>query len=39
LEKIRFDGAEASKEVSIKGVLTTNRIPIKDYASFLKEIS
>ena len=39
LEKIRFDGAKAYKEVSINGVLTTNCIPIKDYASFLKEIS
>ena len=39
LEKIRFDSAKAYKEVSIKGVLTAYPIPIKDSASFLKEIS
>jgi uncharacterized protein YjbI with pentapeptide repeats len=39
LKNIRFHGAEAYKEVSIKGVLIPHRIPIKDYASFLKEIS
>ena len=39
LEEIKFDGAKAYKETYINGVLTTNRIPIKDYASFLKEIS
>jgi len=39
LEKISFNGAEAYKEVSRKGVLTANPIPIKDYDSFLKEIS
>jgi hypothetical protein len=39
LEKIGFDGAKAYKEVYINVVLTTNHIPIKDYASFLKEIS
>ena len=39
LEKIRFDGAEAYKETYRNGILTTNRTPIKDYTSFLKEIS
>ena len=39
LEKIRFDGAEAYKEIYKNGVLTTNRTPINDYTSFLKEIS
>jgi len=39
LEKIRFDGTKAYKEVYIKGILTAQRIPIEDYASFLKEIS
>jgi uncharacterized protein YjbI with pentapeptide repeats len=39
LEKIRFDGAKAYKEVSKKGVLSRHYIPIKDYPSFLKEIS
>ena len=39
LENISFHGAEAYKEVSINGVLPPNLIPIKDYASFFKEIS
>ena len=39
LEKIIFDGAETYKEVYLKGVSTRHSIPIKDYASFLKEIS
>jgi len=39
LEKIRFDGAEVYKETYKNGVLITNRTPINDYTSFLKEIS
>ena len=38
LEKIRFDGAEVYKETYKNGVLITNRTPINDYTSFLKEI-
>ena len=38
LEKIRFDGAEVYKETYQNGVLITNRTPINDYSSFLKEI-
>lgn len=39
LEKIRFDGAKAYKKVYRNSILTINPILIKDYASFLKEIS
>ena len=36
---VRFDGAEASKEISQNGILIENRTPINDYTNFLKEIS
>lgn len=39
LENIICDGTQAYKEVYINGVLTAKPILIKDYASFLKEIS
>jgi len=39
LEEIVFCVAEADKEILKEGILTAERIPIEDYASFLKEIS
>ena len=39
LEKISFNQATAYKEIYENGILTAKRILIKDYASFLKEIS
>jgi hypothetical protein len=37
--RMRFEGGKAYKKVYINSGLTRNHIPIKNYASFLKEIS
>jgi hypothetical protein len=39
LEEIEFDRMKVSKEVSKNVVLSRHSIRIKDYPSFLKEIS